>query len=71
MRSVWICSRNDAVANVAVIAAAVGVFGTRTAWPDLIVATIMTGLHISAGWKILQLARNELRQAKPSRKAIT
>lgn len=71
MRSVWICSRNDAVANVAVIAAAVGVFGTGTAWPDLIVATIMAALGISGGWKIIQLARIELRQVQPTLKAIT
>jgi Co/Zn/Cd efflux system component len=38
MRCVWICSRNDAIGNVAVVAAAAGVFGTGTAWPDLIVA---------------------------------
>src|SRR5262245_59571721 len=41
MRSVWICSRNDAIGNLAVLAAAAGVFGTGTAWPDLTVATIM------------------------------
>jgi Co/Zn/Cd efflux system component len=41
MRSVWICSRNDAIGNVAVMLAALGVFGTGSAWPDLIVATIM------------------------------
>ena len=46
MRSVWICSRNDAIGNVAVIAAAAGVFGTGTAWPDLIVAGIMATLAI-------------------------
>jgi Co/Zn/Cd efflux system component len=60
MRSVWICSRNDAIANVAVIAAAVGVFGTGTAWPDLIVAAIMATLGISGGLKIIRLAWAEL-----------
>jgi Co/Zn/Cd efflux system component len=44
MRSVWICSRNDAIGNVAVMLAALGVFGTGSAWPDLIVATIMAAL---------------------------
>ena len=41
MRSVWICSRNDAIGNVAVLGAALGVFGTGRAWPDLVVAAIM------------------------------
>ncbi len=36
MRSVWICSRNDAVGNAAVMLAAMGVFGTGTGWPDVI-----------------------------------
>lgn len=49
MRSVWLCSRNDAIGNVAVMGAALGVFGTGTAWPDLAVATVMGGLAITAG----------------------
>jgi len=61
MRSVWICSRNDAIGNVAVVLAAAGVFGTGTAWPDLIVATIMAALGISGGWQIARQALAELR----------
>lgn len=60
MRSVWICSRNDAIANIAVVASAIGVFGTGTAWPDLIVAAIMATLGISGGVKIIRLAWAEL-----------
>ena len=60
MRSVWICSRNDAIANIAVVAAALGVFGTGTAWPDLTVAAIMAALGISGGIKIIRLALAEL-----------
>ncbi|SDB46717.1 cation transporter [Belnapia rosea] len=60
MRSVWICSRNDAIGNLAVLAAAAGVFGTGTAWPDLIVATIMAALGLSGGWQIVRQARSEL-----------
>ena len=60
MRSVWICSRNDAIGNVAVIAAAAGVFGTGTAWPDLIVAGIMATLGIWGGLQIMAQARGEL-----------
>jgi Co/Zn/Cd efflux system component len=61
MRSVWICSRNDAIGNLAVLFAAGGVFGTGTGWPDVIVASIMAALGISGGWQIVQQARSELR----------
>ena len=67
MRSVWICSRNDAIGNLAVLAAAAGVFGTGTAWPDLIVATIMAALGASGGWHIVARARMELRDWRASR----
>ena len=69
MQSVWICSRNDAIANIAVVAAAVSVFGTGTAWPDLIVASIMAGLGITGGWKIVRLALSEL-SGKPAVVAV-
>ena len=59
-RSVWICSRNDAIGNIAVVAAALGVFGTGTAWPDLIVAGVMAALGISGGWQIIQHARRDI-----------
>ncbi len=61
MRSVWICSRNDAIGNIAVMAAALGVFGTGTAWPDIIVAALLAVLGISGGIQIVQQARLELR----------
>src|SRR4051812_15502374 len=61
MRSVWICSRNDAIGNVAVLLAAAGVFGTGTGWPDIVVAAIMATLGISGGLQILMHARSELR----------
>jgi len=64
MRSVWICSRNDAVGNVAVVAAAAGVFGTGTAWPDLIVAAILAGLGLIGGWQIVRQASAELRDKR-------
>lgn len=59
-RSVWICSRNDAIGNIAVVAAALGVFGTGTAWPDLIVAAILAALGISGGWQVVRHARSDL-----------
>jgi Co/Zn/Cd efflux system component len=61
MRSVWICSRNDAIGNVAVLFAAIGVFGTGTGWPDAIVAAIMATLSLSGGYQIMRHAAAELR----------
>jgi Co/Zn/Cd efflux system component len=60
MRSVWICSRNDAIGNIAVVLAAAGVFGTGTAWPDLIVAGLMAALGLWGGFQIIGHARREL-----------
>jgi Co/Zn/Cd efflux system component len=62
MRSVWICSRNDAIGNLAVLLAAAGVFGTGTGWPDIIVATIMAVLGLSGGYQIIRQALREVRQ---------
>lgn len=61
MRSVWLCSRNDAIGNLAVIAAAAGVFGTSRAWPDLAVASLMAALALSSGWTVLRQAHREMR----------
>lgn len=63
-RSVWICSRNDAIGNVAVVAAAAGVFGTGTAWPDIAVAAVLATLGISGGCQIVRQALGELRIAR-------
>ena len=60
MRSVWICSRNDAINNLLVVVAGFGVLFTGSGWPDLIVAFIMAALGISGGWQIIQQARSEL-----------
>ena len=61
MRSVWICTRNDAIGNLAVVGAALGVFGTGHAWPDLAVAAIMGTLALTGSATVLRLARAELR----------
>ena len=61
MRSVWLCTRNDAIGNLAVIAAAVGVFGTGSGWPDYVVALIMATLALSASVTVLRQARAEIR----------
>ena len=63
-RSAWICSRNDAVGNMAVMLAAAGVLGTGTAWPDLAVAALMAILAISGAATVLRQARGEMRQAR-------
>lgn len=62
VRSVWLCSRNDAIGNVAVLIAALGVWGTATGWPDVIVAAIMAGLFLSSSVQILRQAMAERRQ---------
>ena len=60
MRSVWLCTRNDALGNIAVIIAAIGVFGTGTAWPDLFVAVVMASLALTAAWQVSKQACREL-----------
>ena len=67
MRSVWICSRNDAIGNLAVLLAAAGVFGTGTGWPDVIVAAIMARLGISGGWQIVGPCPRGAAAGAPSR----
>lgn len=64
MRSVWLCSRNDAIGNLAVMVAALGVFGTGRAWPDLGVAALMAALALQGGWQVWRQARQELK-ARP------
>ncbi len=61
VRSVWLCSRNDAIGNIAVMAAALGVWGTATGWPDIAVAAVMAGLFLSSAWQILRQAGEEWR----------
>jgi len=72
VRSVWLCSRNDAIGNVAVMIAALGVWGTATGWPDIIVAAILALLFLQSATKILRQAIAErqsttdnIRQALP------
>jgi Co/Zn/Cd efflux system component len=62
MRSVWLCSRNDAIGNVAVIFAALGVFGAGEAWPDLAVAIGMAALGLTAACSVIRHARAELKE---------
>ena len=62
VRSVWLCSRNDAIGNVAVIIAAAGVFLTNSAWPDLVVAALMAGLFLWSAAQIFRQAVMEMRR---------
>jgi Co/Zn/Cd efflux system component len=64
VRSVWLCSRNDAIGNVAVMLAALGVWSTATGWPDVIVAAILASLFLNSASKILRQALGEWRMAK-------
>jgi len=61
MRSAWICTRNDVLGNIAVLLAALGVFGTGTGWPDVIVAAIMAGLALQGAVVVAQQSTAELR----------
>jgi len=61
IRSVWLCSRNDALGNVIVMLAALGVWGSHTAWPDLAVAAIMAGVFLTSSVQILRQAWEEYR----------
>jgi Co/Zn/Cd efflux system component len=61
MRSVWLCTRNDVIANLAVLTAAAGVFGTGSVWPDVAVAAILAILGLSSGRIVISHARAELR----------
>jgi len=63
VRSVWLCSRNDAIGNIAVMFAALGVWGTASGWPDLIVAGIMASLFLSSAIQIIKQAFAERRDA--------
>lgn len=61
MQSIWLCSRNDAIGNVAVLIAAVGVTASASRWPDLIVAIVIASLSLSAAYTVLKLAFQEMR----------
>lgn len=66
VRSVWLCSRNDAIGNVAVMVAALGVWGTASGWPDLVVAAILAALFLSSSFQIIRQALKERQEHKDS-----
>lgn len=59
VRSVWLCSRNDAIGNLVVLIAASGVWVTHSAIPDLAVAFVLASLFLSSSWQIIRQARLE------------
>ena len=65
MRSAWICTRNDVLGNLAVLLAALGVFGTGTGWPDILVAATMAALALQGASTVLRQSVGEMRQAAP------
>ncbi|MCY6381120.1 cation transporter [Hoeflea prorocentri] len=67
VRSVWLCSRNDAIGNIAVMIAALGVWGTQSGWPDLAVAAIMAGLFLTSAF---QIVRQSLRERDVARAPV-
>jgi len=69
VRSVWLCSRNDAIGNIAVVVAAGGVWATSTAWPDLVVAGIMASLFLWSATQIVRQALQEMSRPSPSLQA--
>jgi Co/Zn/Cd efflux system component len=64
MRSAWICTRNDVLGNLAVLLAALGVFGTGAGWPDIAVAAVMAALALQGALMVLTHAWSELRTTK-------
>ena len=66
VRSVWLCSRNDAIGNVGVMIAAFGVWGLASGWPDLIVAIVMAGLFLSSAWQVLKQSIHEIKTGEAS-----
>ena len=71
MRSAWVCTRNDVLGNLAVLFAALGVFGTGTGWPDIAVAAIMAALALQGAWTVIGRSWSELRPARVSACGMT
>jgi len=64
MRSAWVCTRNDVLGNLAVLLAALGVFGSGTGWPDVLVAAIMASLALQGASIVIQQAGIELQSPR-------
>ena len=62
LKTAWACARNDVIGNLAVLLAALGVYGTGQTWPDTVIATVMIPFSVRTGWLIAQKARHDLSQ---------
>jgi Co/Zn/Cd efflux system component len=71
VRSVWLCSRNDAIGNVGVIAAGGMVAATGAAWPDLVVAALLASLFLKSAASITIQALGELKSGHTHQAAAT
>lgn len=71
VRSVWLCSRNDAIGNLVVVLAASGVWASGSPWPDLVVALVLSLLFLSSSWQIMKLAMQERRQTREAAASST
>jgi cation diffusion facilitator family transporter len=67
--SIWLCSRNDAIGNIAVLLAAGGVYLSATGWPDIAVAAVIASLNLSSAWQVFRHAGDELRYVQASEAA--
>jgi Co/Zn/Cd efflux system component len=67
MKSVWLCSRNDVIGNLAVLLAALGVFNLGKGWPDIVVALVMACFAVQGAWVVIRLAGTELRRTRSPR----
>lgn len=61
MKSTWLCSRNDLIANVGVLLAAAGSYSLDSRWPDLLVGVIIAGLFLESAFGVLKQSVKELR----------
>jgi Co/Zn/Cd efflux system component len=71
MRSTWIFTRNDVLGNLAVLFAALWVFGTGAGWPDIVVAAVMAGLALQGAWTVIEQSLGELRRSAPVSKRVS
>ena len=66
MRSTWLCSRNDVIANGGVLLAAAGVAMTGTVWPDIVIGLVIAGFFLVSAWGVIRASLTELRTSVPT-----
>ena len=63
MRSVWICSRNDLIANVSVLVAGFAVWVSASHWPDIVVGMLICAVFLRSAYSVYRDARAEFRRS--------